>query len=84
MNDLVPTDPSGTGTDWLTNLINATANAYTTVKQADALKAQQLGQNGYYLNGQFIPNSAASTQQSFPMVWLLLGAGVLLLVVMEK
>lgn len=81
MGDLVATDTRNT---WLTDIINSTANAYATIKQADALKAQQLGQNGYYLNGQFIPNSAASAQQSIPMVWLLLGAGVLLFVLMEK
>lgn len=81
MGDLVATD---NGSDWLTSIINSTANAYATIKQADALKSQQLGQNGYYLNGQFVPNSAASQSQSIPMVWLLLGGGLLLFVLLEK
>lgn len=80
MDNLVA-DPNA---NWLTDIINSTANAYATIKQADALKASQLGQNGYYLNGQFVPNSAASQSQSIPMVWLLLGGGLLLFVLLEK
>ena len=80
MNDLMPTDPSGTGTDWLTNLINSTANAYVTVKQADALRSQQLGQNGYYTNGQFAQGGILNNTG----LLLLIGAGVLLFVLAEK
>lgn len=79
MDPLVATD---NGANWLTDIINSTANAYATIKQADALKSQQLGQTGYYLNGQFVPNGSQS--QSVPMGLLLLGGAVLLFVLLEK
>lgn len=80
MGDYLPTDPS---TDWLTSLINSTANAYATIKQADALKAQQLGTQGYYLNGQFVPNSQAASGSAIPAGWLMIGAAVLVFVLMK-
>lgn len=61
-------------TTWIENLLNAGANAYSTVKTADALNHQQVSNNGdVYTNGQF--NNAAGGIS--PTV-LLIGAGVLL------
>lgn len=74
MGDLTSSDPNAT---WLTDIINSTANAYATIKQADALNHPQLGQNGYYLNGQFIPNTTAQASSINPM-WLLIGGGLVL------
>ena len=75
MGDLTSTDTSNT---WLTDIINSTANAYATIKQADALNHPQLGQNGYYLNGQFIPNNTAASASSINPMWLLIGGAVVL------
>lgn len=75
MGDLVSSDQNA---NWLTDIINSTANAYATIKQADALNHPQLGQNGYYLNGQFIPNNAAAQASSINPMWLLIGGGVIL------
>lgn len=61
--------------DSVTGLLGTAANAYSTVKTADALKQTQVAPNGLlYTNGQFASNVAIS-----PVV-LLLGAAVLLFV----
>lgn len=73
----------GNSNGWLdsvTGLLGATANAYSTVKAADALKQTQVAPNGLlYTNGQFTPQNVAIS----PMV-LLLGAAVLLFVFVNK
>jgi hypothetical protein len=78
MSDLVS---NNNDTSWLTDIINSTANAYSTIKQADALNHAQLGTNGYYTNGQFSGGNAAGVS---PMVWLLLGGALLVVVFLEK
>lgn len=76
--------------DWLDSLLSTASDALPTVvngyvavngqnKQADAAKAQMLGMNGYYTNGQFKQQPGIS-----PGVLLLMGGALLLFFVIEK
>ncbi len=73
----------GDNLDWLNNLINTGADAYSKVKAADALSHQQLAQDGtVYVQGQFGTQGKAASLTISPTVLLL--AGVALLVVFLK
>lgn len=63
-------------TTWIENLLNAGANAYSTVKAADALKHQQASPDGLlYTNGEFGAQQQNSVGIS-PVVLLLGGAAL--------
>lgn len=65
-------------TSWIENLIKATADAYSTVKSADAINHKQTANDGTtYTNGQFNTTGGIS-----PTV-LLLGGAVLLFVLIK-
>lgn len=71
--------------DWLTQILGTAADTYVKVNASnnsvDVAKAQQLGANGYYTNGQFAPSAGAGIS---PGILLLMGAALLVFFVVEK
>ncbi len=69
-------------TAWIESLLNAGANAYSTVKTADALKHQQAAADGsFYTNGEF--GSQAQNGAGISPVVLLLGGAALFFVLLK-
>lgn len=67
----------GFDTSWLESLITTTAGAYSTVKNADALKSQ----NAHGDNGEFPVNAINTTGQGGTV--LLIGAALLLVLFLK-
>ncbi len=70
---------NGFDTSWLESLITTTANAYSTVKSADAIKDQY----AFNDNGQFVPTMEVPTSGGGTGALLLIGGAVLLIFLLK-